>query len=101
MKIIFSTRQIPSLRTLPLAQRLAVVQRATQQLSVPEKTLLNVLKLLIIVPAFFLILRAVDDWRSLLWALVVFLLYPIFVTPIQLTLTARYLLNATSDKDER
>jgi hypothetical protein len=101
MKIIFSTRQIPSLRALPLAQRLAVVQRATQQLSIPEKTLLNVLKLLIIVPAFFLILRAVDDWSSLLWALVVFWLYPICVTPIQLTLTARYLLNATSYKDER
>ncbi len=100
MKIYYSTRQIKSLRELPLTQRLALIQAALSRLSVPQKTLLNVLKLLVIVPAFFLILRGVDDWTSLIWALLVFLLYPLFVMPVQLTLTAPFILNAEQNKDK-
>lgn len=100
MKIYYSTRQITQLRTLSVTQRLALVQEATARLSVPEKTLLNILKLLVIVPAFFLILRGVNDWTSLLWAGVVFLLYPLLVMPVQLTLAAPYLQHNESLKEK-
>ncbi len=58
MKLYFSTRHISALRELPLTQRLALLSQASAKLSAPEKLLLNVLKLIILVPAFVLILYA-------------------------------------------
>ncbi len=91
MTFYFSTRQIPGLGQLPLPERLAMLERAAGKMSVPEKTFLNILKLLVIVPAFALILRTTTDWTSLFWALAVFLLYPLVIKPIQYTLCAKYL----------
>ncbi|MDC8832672.1 DUF6170 family protein [Alteromonas gilva] len=91
MKFYFSTRNIPELEGLPLAQRMQRLERAAKKLSVPEKTLLNILKLVVIVPAFALLLRTANDWTALLWALLVFLLYPLLVKPVQYSLSAKYL----------
>jgi hypothetical protein len=91
MRIFFATSQIPALAGKTLEQRMVMMAKATSQLSVPEKTLLNVLKLLVIVPAFALILRVVDDWTSLLWAAMVIILYPLAVKPCQYSLAAKYL----------
>ena len=66
------------------------MENAAKCLTTPEKTLLNLLKLLVIVPVFVLIIRTANDWHSLLWALVVFLLYPLIVKPIQYSLCAKY-----------
>ena len=71
-----------------------------KKLTVPEKTVLNILKLLVIVPAFTLLLRVAADWTSLLWALLVFLLYPIIVKPVQYSLSAKYL-ESLSQKDKQ
>mgnify|MGYP000088361832 CR=1 FL=1 len=90
MAIYFSTRQIPGLSALPLAQRMTVMDSAAKCLTVPENTLLNILKLLVIVPVFALIIRTTTNWHSLLWALLVFLLYPLVVKPIQYSLCAKY-----------
>jgi len=76
MNFYFSTRHIPALKGLPLAERVKRLDQAAKKLTVPEKTLLNVLKLLVIVPVFVLILQTASNWTSLLWALLVFLLYP-------------------------
>nr|WP_289847279.1 DUF6170 family protein [Alteromonas sp. C1M14] len=86
----FSTRQIPGLESYSLAERMQIITSAAKKLTVPEKTLLNVLKLLVIVPVFVLIIRTSADWRSLLWAFLVFLLYPLIVKPIQYSLCAKY-----------
>ncbi len=91
MKFYFSTRHIPQLKGLPLAERMQRLERAAKKLSVPEKTLLNILKLIVIVPAFALLLRTAEDWSALLWAFVVFLLYPLVVKPVQYSLSAKYL----------
>ena len=91
MAFYFSTKQIPQLSTLPLDERVEKINRATAKLSVPEKTLLNVFKLLVIVPAFALALRMTNDWTSLLWAVLIIMLYPFFVRPMQYTLAAKYL----------
>ena len=90
MNIYFSTRSIPALAARPLSDRVRIMETAAKRLTIPEKTLLNVLKLLVIVPVFVLIIRTASDWHSLLWALVVFLLYPLFVKPIQYSLCAKY-----------
>ncbi len=90
MSFYFTSRKIPAIQNLSLAERMAVLEAATKKLSIPEKTLLNVLKLLVFVPMFALIIRIAEDWHSLLWALLVFLLYPLFVKPIQYSLCAKY-----------
>ena len=100
MQFYFSTRNIPGLSGLPLAERMHLLERAAKKLTVPEKTVLNILKLLVIVPAFTLLLRVAADWTSLLWALLVFLLYPIIVKPVQYSLSAKYL-ESLSHKDKQ
>lgn len=100
MQFYFSTRNIPGLSGLPLADRMRLLERAAKKLTVPEKTVLNILKLLVIVPAFTLLLRVAADWTSLLWALLVFMLYPIIVKPVQYSLSAKYL-ESLSQKDKQ
>lgn len=100
MQFYFSTRNIPGLSGLPLAERMRLLERAAKKLTVPEKTVLNILKLLVIVPAFTLLLRVAADWTSLLWALLIFLLYPIIVKPVQYSLSAKYL-ESLSQKDKQ
>ncbi len=98
MRFYFSTRHIPGLADLPLAERIERLDRASRKLTVPEKTLLNVLKLLIIVPVFVLILRTVESWHSLLWAGLVFLLYPLIVKPLQYSFSAKYLPESSKER---
>jgi hypothetical protein len=100
MNFYFSTRRIPSLQHLPLAERMERLDAASKKLTVPEKTLLNLLKLLIIVPVFALILQTASNWTALLWAGFVFLLYPLLVKPIQYTMSAKYLPSASEKENE-
>ncbi|MFT4995230.1 MAG: lipopolysaccharide export LptBFGC system permease protein LptF [Paraglaciecola sp.] len=91
MKLYFSTRHIPQLKNLPLTERLAYIQAAQKKLSGPEKLLLNVLALLIVVPVFVLILRTSESYLSLLWGALVALTYPVILKPIQYSLCAKYI----------
>ncbi|MFQ3248850.1 MAG: hypothetical protein ACI9O6_000654 [Glaciecola sp.] len=91
MKIYTSTKNIPALADKPLTERMAMLEDAAKKMSVPEKTLLNVLKLFVIVPVFALILQVADNWFSLVWAALILLLYPLLVKPIQYSLSAKYL----------
>ena len=100
MKIYTSTKKIPALADKPLTQRMALLEDAAKKMTVPEKTLLNVLKLMVIVPVFALILQVTNNWFSLAWAALILLLYPIFVKPIQYSLSAKYLKD-TDSKDSK
>ncbi len=91
MKFYLFPRDIPALKGLPLKERMGRLEHAARQMTIPEKTLLNILKLLVIVPVFALILRTATDWTSLLWAFLVFLLYPLVVKPLQYSISAKYL----------
>jgi hypothetical protein len=100
VKIYTSTKKIPALAEKPLTERMALLEEAAKKMSVPEKTLLNMLKLLVLVPAFALILQVTDNWFSLAWAGLILLLYPILVKPIQYSLCAKYLkANNVKDSD--
>jgi hypothetical protein len=91
MKLYFSTRHIPQLKGLPLTERLEHIQAAQKKLSGPEKLLLNVLTLMVVVPVFIFILQTGDSWLSLLWAALVALIYPVILLPIQYSLCAKYI----------
>lgn len=91
MKLYFSSKQIPQLQHLNLTQRLAAVQLAHGKLIGPEKLLLNVLKLLIVIPAFIFIIQTSTNWMGIIWALLVTLIYPVLVKPMQYGLCAKYI----------
>jgi len=91
MKLYFSTKQIPQLQHLPLTQRLAAMQLAQGRLIGPEKLLLNVLKMLVVIPVFIFIIQITTNWMALFWALLVTLLYPMLVKPVQYGLCAKYI----------
>mgnify|MGYP001136390968 FL=1 len=94
MKFYFSTRTIPGLEDKSLLERMTLLNEAAKAMTIPEKTVFNVLKLIVLVPVFVLILRVVEDWTSLLWAALVLLLYPLIVKPIQHSLCAKYIKKA-------
>ena len=91
MKFYFSTKQIPQLQHFPLTQRLAALQLAQSKLIGPEKLFLNVLKMLIVIPVFILIIQIATNWMAIVWALLVTLLYPVLVKPVQYALCAKYI----------
>jgi hypothetical protein len=91
LKIYTSTKKIPTLEDKPLTERMALLEEAAKRMSVPEKTLLNVLKLCVLIPVFIFLLRVSTDWTALVWAALILLLYPILVKPIQYSLSAKYL----------
>lgn len=91
MKIYTSTKKIPGLEKLSLPDRMAILEQAANRMSVPEKTMLNIIKLFVIIPVFMLLLRVVENWWSLAWAALILLLYPLFVKPLQYSISAKYL----------
>jgi len=91
LKIYTSTKKIPGLENASLTERLSALEDAGKRVTVPEKTILNVLKLLVLVPVFVLVLRTGEDFMSLVWAAIILMLYPILVKPIQYSLSAKYL----------
>lgn len=91
MKLYFSTKRIPQLRDLSLQQRLDALRKAENKLTPPEKLILNLCKLAIIIPIFVFILRTGEDWRALLWVLAFALAYPLLLKPFQYSMCAKYL----------
>jgi hypothetical protein len=99
MKLYFSTKHIPALQHLPLTQRLAVIHSVQKKLTGPEKLLLNVLKMLVVIPVFVLIIQMTTDWLAIFWALLVTLLYPLVVKPVQYGLCAKYIPHQNASGD--
>ncbi|WJG10395.1 DUF6170 family protein [Aliiglaciecola sp. LCG003] len=100
MKFYFSTRQIPQLQGLTMPQRMEKLRVAENKLTAPEKMLLNICKLLVIVPVFVFILRSAENWYSLIWAGLFILAYPFFLKPFQYSLSAKYLSEQTPQQGE-
>jgi hypothetical protein len=91
MKLYFSTKHIPQLQHLSLTERLEAMQMAQKKLIGPEKLCLNVLKMLVVIPVFILIIQTATNWMAIFWALLVTLLYPMLVKPVQYGLCAKYI----------
>ena len=99
MKLYFSTRQIPQLQDMTLVERLEQINLAQKKLIGPEKLLLNILKLCILIPVFVFILQSAENWLSLVWALLVALFYPILLKPIQYGICAKYIPQVSKQGD--
>lgn len=64
MKYILNSNQIPALDNKNLKERQALINQAEKKLTVPEKLILNLLKLLMLIPPFLFLAR--QEWLALL-----------------------------------
>ncbi|HBN87693.1 DUF6170 family protein [Rheinheimera aquimaris] len=83
--LYLNSRNIPELAGLNFPQRMAVIRKAADNLPVPTKISLNLLKLLILVPLFLLIARS-DGWMIAGYALLLVVLYPLITRPVTFAL---------------
>ena len=72
--LYLNSQNIPELAGLTFAQRMAVIRKAADNLPVPTKITLNIIKLLVLVPLFLLIARAPDLVTAALYVLSLVLL---------------------------
>jgi hypothetical protein len=74
--LYWNSQSLPELSGLNFRQRMAVIRRASDLLPVPKKLLLNLLKLLVLIPPFMAIARSSSISEALLLALLLVLIYP-------------------------
>jgi hypothetical protein len=93
MAFIFSTNKIPELESYSLQQRQQILSLAAHKLTAPEKFVLNILKLIMLVPPF-LFLAQLDGIFFVVSLFGVLGVYFILLRPISLLFTRKYLSDA-------
>ncbi|GAB2921671.1 DUF6170 family protein [Rheinheimera gaetbuli] len=88
--LYFNSRSIPQLAGLNFEQRMQVLRKAADNLPVPTKITLNIIKLLVLVPLFLLIARA-DGWAIAGYAVLLVLIYPLITRPLTFALCQKQL----------
>lgn len=83
MTIIFSSNNLPELQQYSVKERQQILAIASNKLITPQKLILNLIKLFILIPPFIMIAR-LDTW--LLFAPLIFVLvgYFLLMRPISL-----------------
>jgi hypothetical protein len=92
--LYWSSQSLPELSGLNFRQRMAVIRRASDLLPVPKKLLLNLLKLLVLIPPFMAIARSSSISEALLLALLLVLIYPLLTRPLTFILVGPLLSKA-------
>ena len=62
MNIYFSSNKIPKLQNFSLKQRQAILALAMDKLTVPEKFIINVIKLMMLIPPFLFLANLQSAW---------------------------------------
>ncbi|SFD62655.1 DUF6170 family protein [Pseudoalteromonas denitrificans] len=91
-----TSRSIPELSGLKYTQRAQIIRLALSYLSVPEKTVLNLIKLLFLTP-IFLILARIDSWEILIYLLITGICYPLITNPISIYFAKKYIDKAKAE----
>ncbi|WP_448569894.1 DUF6170 family protein [Thalassotalea ganghwensis] len=90
MTIFFSSKNIPELSELSFQERQEKVIQAQQKFSVPEKLILNLLKLGMLIPPFLFLAR--QEWAYFSIAALISVLVKMWVyIPVQLAFCRKYL----------
>jgi len=92
----FTSRNIPELSGLKYTQRAQIIRLALSYLSIPQKTILNIIKLVFLTP-LFLILARIDSWEILIYLLIVGFCYPLITTPISLYFAKQHINKAKAE----
>lgn len=88
-----TSQNIPALKDLKLQQRLQVVKLAVNSLSTPQKLVLNITKLVILVH-WFSVLARFEGAILIPYLIAAGLIYPLITNPITYYLTRDHLENA-------
>lgn len=88
--LYLNSRNIPELKGLSFAERMQVVRKACDNLPVPTKVSLNIVKLLILVPLFLLIARS-EGWAIGGYIMLLLVLYPLLTRPLTFALCRKNL----------
>ena len=96
MAIYFSSNKIPTLHAFNLHQRQAILAIAQTKFTAPEKFILNIIKLSLLIPPFLFIanLQGVALVTSVL---VVLIAYFLLLRPIMLFFSLKYLNKAIAE----
>ncbi|WP_440875576.1 DUF6170 family protein [Thalassotalea sp. PLHSN55] len=98
MALYFSTNQIPQLRNYSVQQRQAIVNLAMEKLTAPEKFVINVIKLLMLIPPFLLLANLESGW-FFVSVVAVLLAYFFIMKPISLSFAEKYIEKAIKQSD--
>lgn len=90
MTIYFSSNKIPALQTFSLHQRQAILTLALAKLSAPEKFVLNIIKLALLIPPFLFIAN-LQGLALAASVVIVLTAYFILLRPVMLHFSAKYL----------
>jgi hypothetical protein len=90
MTIYFSSNKIPSLQAFSLHQRHAILTLAQAKLSAPEKFILNMIKLLLLIPPFFFIAN-LQGLALVAAIMLVLFAYFILLRPVMLFFSQKHL----------
>ena len=93
MKIYFSSNQFSELQSFDFKQRQTIIEMAKNKLTAPAKLLLNILKLLILIPPFILLAR-IDSWLFFIPIALLLVGYFIILRPISLMFIKKHLSSA-------
>ena len=91
-----TSQNIPALKGLKFQQRMLVVKHAVNLLPVPQKMLLNVTKLIILIH-FFSVLARFEGWILIPYLIAAGLVYPLITNPVTFYLTGNYLEKARKE----
>ena len=96
MAIIFSSNDISVLQNYSLKERQQILSLANQKLITPQKLVLNLIKLAILIPPFIMVAR-LDTWLLFLPLLFVLAGYFLIMRPISLFFAMKHLPKAIKD----
>ncbi|REL34911.1 DUF6170 family protein [Thalassotalea euphylliae] len=90
MKLFFSSKDIPELADKNIQERNESIYKASLKLTVPQKLILNLIKLVLLVPPFIYLAR--QEWGTLLGVVVISsLCYVSVFRPISFTFMRKHL----------
>lgn len=99
MAVIFSSNKLSELKNYTLTQRQQILALAANKLTAPEKFILNVLKLFMLVPPF-LFLAQLEGIFFIASLMSVLIIYFILLRPVSLFFTRKYLSTAIKQFDK-
>jgi hypothetical protein len=93
MAFIFSTKKLSELECFSLQERQQILTLAASKLTAPEKFVLNILKLIMLVPPF-LFMAQLEGVLFVISIFSVLVIYFILLRPVSLIFTRKYLSTA-------
>ncbi|AWB67406.1 hypothetical protein C2869_13580 [Saccharobesus litoralis] len=93
MALYFSSSQVPALQKYSFSNRIQILAIAISLLSVPQKLLLNIAKLIILTALFFIVAK-LQGWTMLLPMVAIVVTYPLVINPMMLFMAQKNLKRA-------